>query len=82
MGIQEGISGLYAGLGGSLFGQVPYGMLTFGTYEMYKTAMLNCDGLSVRIYHCCLTRRSLSVCLVCCLGCSAFVSGAKPQAFI
>lgn len=34
------MSGLYLGLGGSLFGQVPYGMLTFGSYEIYKKALL------------------------------------------
>lgn len=60
MGLKQGISDLYAGLGGSLFGQVPYGMLTFGTYEMYKTAMLNYDGLSVRRYHCIARLQSLS----------------------
>lgn len=27
---------LYNGVGGSLLGQVPYGILTFGSYEMYK----------------------------------------------
>eukprot|EP00557_Chaetoceros_sp_GSL56_P000318 CAMPEP_0176503758 /NCGR_PEP_ID=MMETSP0200_2-20121128/15546_1 /TAXON_ID=947934 /ORGANISM="Chaetoceros sp., Strain GSL56" /LENGTH=217 /DNA_ID=CAMNT_0017903095 /DNA_START=220 /DNA_END=869 /DNA_ORIENTATION=- len=32
--------GLYKGVGGSLFGQVPYGVLTFGSYEMYKTTFL------------------------------------------
>lgn len=32
--------GLYSGLGGSLVGQVPYGVLTFGSYEMYKKTML------------------------------------------
>jgi len=32
--------GLYTGLGGSLVGQVPYGVLTFGSYEMYKKALL------------------------------------------
>lgn len=39
-GMMGGIGGLYAGLVGSLVGQVPYGMLTFGTYEMYKATML------------------------------------------
>eukprot|EP00521_Asterionellopsis_glacialis_P013735 CAMPEP_0195301578 /NCGR_PEP_ID=MMETSP0707-20130614/29529_1 /TAXON_ID=33640 /ORGANISM="Asterionellopsis glacialis, Strain CCMP134" /LENGTH=346 /DNA_ID=CAMNT_0040364557 /DNA_START=100 /DNA_END=1140 /DNA_ORIENTATION=- len=34
------VAGLYKGVGGSLFGQVPYGILTFGSYEMYKNAML------------------------------------------
>jgi solute carrier family 25 S-adenosylmethionine transporter 26 len=32
--------GLYKGVGGSLFGQVPYGVLTFGSYEMYKKTFL------------------------------------------
>ena len=27
---------MYKGVGGSLFGQVPYGVLTFGSYEVYK----------------------------------------------
>jgi solute carrier family 25 S-adenosylmethionine transporter 26 len=35
------LSGLYKGVGGSLLGQVPYGVLTFGSYEMYKRALLN-----------------------------------------
>eukprot|EP00934_Nitzschia_sp_Nitz4_P006689 Nitzschia sp. Nitz4//scaffold190_size42200//471//1603//NITZ4_007382-RA/size42200-snap-gene-0.83-mRNA-1//-1//CDS//3329540114//6679//frame0 len=30
------LSGLYRGVGGSLMGQVPYGVLVFGSYEMYK----------------------------------------------
>lgn len=34
------LEGLYKGVGGSLFGQVPYGVLTFGSYEMYKKALL------------------------------------------
>ena len=34
------LKGLYNGVGGSLFGQVPYGVLTFGSYEMYKKAFL------------------------------------------
>jgi len=34
------ISGLYNGVGGSLLGQVPYGVLTFGSYEIYKSALL------------------------------------------
>ncbi|CAN0058569.1 unnamed protein product [Ectocarpus sp. 12 AP-2014] len=34
------IPDMYRGLGSSLAGQVPYGMLTFGTYELYKTALL------------------------------------------
>jgi solute carrier family 25 S-adenosylmethionine transporter 26 len=29
----------YRGLGSTLFGQVPYGALTFGTYECYKQAL-------------------------------------------
>ena len=33
--------GLYGGVGGSLVGQVPYGVLTFGSYEMYKSALLS-----------------------------------------
>eukprot|EP00588_Corethron_pennatum_P018752 CAMPEP_0194304588 /NCGR_PEP_ID=MMETSP0171-20130528/2304_1 /TAXON_ID=218684 /ORGANISM="Corethron pennatum, Strain L29A3" /LENGTH=372 /DNA_ID=CAMNT_0039055919 /DNA_START=26 /DNA_END=1144 /DNA_ORIENTATION=+ len=32
--------GLYAGVEGSLIGQVPYGVLTFGSYEVYKEALL------------------------------------------
>eukprot|EP00562_Extubocellulus_spinifer_P015730 CAMPEP_0178576818 /NCGR_PEP_ID=MMETSP0697-20121206/20666_1 /TAXON_ID=265572 /ORGANISM="Extubocellulus spinifer, Strain CCMP396" /LENGTH=389 /DNA_ID=CAMNT_0020212053 /DNA_START=56 /DNA_END=1225 /DNA_ORIENTATION=- len=32
--------GLYSGVAGSLFGQVPYGVLTFGSYEIYKQALL------------------------------------------
>mmetsp|Transcript_12952 Transcript_12952/g.18328 ORF Transcript_12952/g.18328 Transcript_12952/m.18328 type:complete len:368 (+) Transcript_12952:173-1276(+) len=35
------VAGLYKGVGGSLFGQVPYGILTFGSYEMYKNALLD-----------------------------------------
>jgi len=35
------LTGLYKGVAGSLFGQVPYGVLTFGSYEMYKTTLLN-----------------------------------------
>eukprot|EP00752_Nemacystus_decipiens_P009615 g8592.t1 len=31
---------MYRGLASSLVGQVPYGMLTFGTYEIYKAALL------------------------------------------
>lgn len=34
------LSGIYKGLGGSLVGQMPYGVLTFGSYEMYKKALL------------------------------------------
>jgi solute carrier family 25 S-adenosylmethionine transporter 26 len=33
-------AGLYSGVGGSLIGQVPYGVLTFGSYEIYKQALL------------------------------------------
>jgi solute carrier family 25 S-adenosylmethionine transporter 26 len=35
------LAGIYKGVGGSLLGQVPYGVLTFGSYEMYKRALLN-----------------------------------------
>lgn len=35
------VNGLYNGVGGSLIGQVPYGVLTFGSYEMYKKAFLS-----------------------------------------
>eukprot|EP00986_Skeletonema_menzelii_P009519 scaffold4349_cov150-Skeletonema_menzelii.AAC.5 len=35
------LSGLYKGCAGSLIGQVPYGVLTFGSYEIYKQALLN-----------------------------------------
>ncbi|KAL9187351.1 hypothetical protein ACHAXT_001454 [Thalassiosira profunda] len=35
------LSGLYKGVTGSLFGQVPYGVLTFGSYEIYKQALLD-----------------------------------------
>lgn len=35
------LDGLYNGVGGSLIGQVPYGVLTFGSYEMYKKTFLN-----------------------------------------
>jgi hypothetical protein len=34
------LTGLYSGVAGSLFGQVPYGVLTFGSYEMYKRSLL------------------------------------------
>lgn len=34
------LSGMYSGVGGSLIGQVPYGVLTFGSYEMYKKTLL------------------------------------------
>ena len=33
------LSGLFAGLGSSLAGQVPYGVLTFGSYEIYTQAL-------------------------------------------
>ena len=35
------IEGLYKGVGGSLAGQVPYGVLTFGSYEIYKSALIS-----------------------------------------
>lgn len=38
------LAGLYNGVGGSLFGQVPYGVLTFGSYEMYKKSLLEKFG--------------------------------------
>ncbi|KAG7363019.1 mitochondrial carrier protein [Nitzschia inconspicua] len=31
-----GIAGLYGGIGSGLFGQIPYAVLTFGSYEQYK----------------------------------------------
>mmetsp|Transcript_12434 Transcript_12434/g.36633 ORF Transcript_12434/g.36633 Transcript_12434/m.36633 type:complete len:371 (-) Transcript_12434:270-1382(-) len=34
------LKGMYKGVGGSLLGQVPYGVLTFGSYEIYKDALL------------------------------------------
>ncbi len=34
------MKGVYSGVGGSLVGQVPYGVLTFGSYEMYKKAFM------------------------------------------
>lgn len=34
------MQGMYNGVGGSLIGQVPYGVLTFGSYEMYKRTFL------------------------------------------
>lgn len=34
------LEGLYKGVSGSLVGQVPYGVLTFGSYEMYKKSLL------------------------------------------
>mmetsp|Transcript_43375 Transcript_43375/g.52559 ORF Transcript_43375/g.52559 Transcript_43375/m.52559 type:complete len:365 (+) Transcript_43375:120-1214(+) len=41
LGQKVNLDGLYKGVGGSLFGQVPYGILTFGSYEMYKELLLN-----------------------------------------
>jgi solute carrier family 25 S-adenosylmethionine transporter 26 len=35
------IGGIYSGVAGSLVGQVPYGVLTFGSYEMYKRSLLS-----------------------------------------
>ena len=35
------LAGLYKGVAGSLVGQVPYGVLTFGSYEMYKKSLLD-----------------------------------------
>jgi len=35
------VNGLYKGVGGSLVGQTPYGVLTFGSYELYKGALLS-----------------------------------------
>lgn len=34
------LQGIYKGVGGSLIGQVPYGVLTFGSYEVYKKTLL------------------------------------------
>ena len=34
------LQGIYNGVGGSLIGQVPYGVLTFGSYEVYKRTLL------------------------------------------
>mmetsp|Transcript_5206 Transcript_5206/g.9138 ORF Transcript_5206/g.9138 Transcript_5206/m.9138 type:complete len:389 (-) Transcript_5206:92-1258(-) len=34
------MSGLFKGVEGSLLGQVPYGVLTFGSYEVYKKTLL------------------------------------------
>lgn len=33
------LQGLFNGVGGSLAGQVPYGVLAFGSYEMYKSTL-------------------------------------------
>jgi len=35
------LNGLYKGVMGSLIGQVPYGVLTFGSYEIYKQSLLS-----------------------------------------
>ena len=35
------LTGLFNGVTGSLVGQVPYGVLTFGSYEMYKSFLLD-----------------------------------------
>jgi len=35
------LEGSFNGVGGSLIGQVPYGVLTFGSYELYKKTFLN-----------------------------------------
>lgn len=34
------LKGIFKGVSGSLVGQVPYGVLTFGSYEMYKRSLL------------------------------------------
>ena len=34
------LEGIFNGVAGSLLGQVPYGVLTFGSYEMYKQSLL------------------------------------------
>ena len=34
------LQNIYKGVSGSLVGQVPYGVLTFGSYEMYKKTLL------------------------------------------
>lgn len=36
-----GVGGLYNGVLSSLAGQVPYGMLTFASYDVYKRSLLN-----------------------------------------
>jgi solute carrier family 25 S-adenosylmethionine transporter 26 len=41
MGKPFAFDGLYRGVGGSLVGQVPYGVLTFGSYEIYKKYLLD-----------------------------------------
>lgn len=35
------LDGIFNGVVGSLLGQVPYGVLTFGSYEMYKQTLLD-----------------------------------------
>lgn len=40
MGMPFEFAGLYKGVAGSLVGQVPYGVLTFGSYEIYKRNLL------------------------------------------
>ena len=35
------LAGIYNGVAGSLLGQVPYGVLTFGSYEMYKRNLIS-----------------------------------------
>lgn len=35
------LNGLFNGIEGSLVGQIPYGVLTFGSYEIYKRIFLN-----------------------------------------
>lgn len=39
--IQWNMNTLFNGITGSLIGQVPYGILTFGSYEMYKQTLLS-----------------------------------------
>jgi solute carrier family 25 S-adenosylmethionine transporter 26 len=34
------LAGVYGGVGGRLHGQVPYGVLTFGSYEIYKKSLI------------------------------------------
>jgi len=40
MGQKLKFDGLYKGVGESLTGQVPYGVLTFGSYEVYKKSLV------------------------------------------
>jgi len=35
------LAGIFKGVAGSLVGQVPYGVLTFGSYEIYKETLTN-----------------------------------------